>query len=132
MRLRFLTFLSLGLLLVAGCADPPRGEPPLPVCGALAWIDGPRSSAPNRFQALFWDCATGSPRGPYLDPGDEVKVSLKMSCCGSSPKPFVQERRDRGVYEVRDLRLVAGTWLVALEVKRGGRIGTKQFEVSVP
>lgn len=123
----------LAMLFTVACSDPPPARnTTIPVCAKLDWKTGPTSKAANRFNVLFWDCATGDERGPFEDPAGEVSVTLAMSCCGGKPdKPFVQGRAGRGEYEVKGLELSNDTWIIGVLVKNGASQGTKQFTVKV-
>jgi len=139
-NISFMIFLAVGLIL-GGCgqsvsksfsdssvANDPGNKKCLlefvseRLCGHLDWTVGPTAEGASQLQVSFWD----SQSGPVStkDPAGELKVFLRMSCCGTVIVPKLV-KTGVGLFELRDIHLVPGNWELHLQIRNGSGVEEK-------
>jgi hypothetical protein len=90
------------------------------LCASAQWTVGPQSPAESEFILKFWDKASASESGPYIDPVNTLSVVLWMPSMGHGSSPVTIEKIETGVYRVRRVFFIMpGDWEIRVFLKNG-------------
>lgn len=94
------------------------------LCAEIEWIEGPSGNGSDSFYLRFWNPDSSNSSGPFEDPGYDVVVEPKMSCCGSSSnKVPVLSKEEEGVYKVTNVSFpMPGKWDLKIKLMETGTL----------
>jgi hypothetical protein len=102
------------------------------LCASLVWkkkpvpVEAPTEKDQAEFELHFWNPITGSAKGPYVSPGNDVAVSVSMPSMPEmgQGEPTNVQSGATGVYDVsRVYFTMSGAWEIRVALKQDGKTG---------
>ncbi len=104
-------------------ADCPFSFPKSGLCASWTWTTNPTLDAGASATLRFWNAKEGSPKGPYVNPGNTIRPFLWMPSMGHGSSPIQVTSQEPGVYLLEDIFFtMPGDWTLNIELKSGSQI----------